>query len=255
MKLHILSDLHLEFSPFSMPKVEADVLVLAGDIGNGLQGLEFASKQVDNYELVIYVPGNHEYYNHNITHLSNQMKEYAKEGGVVLLDNAHHIHEDVVFIGSTLWTDFRLYGNELGKIGYFMNQAKNNIYDFNCIRYAHMWFSASHCAQISLTSQGYIEEKMKEYNSYKKVVVSHHAPSMKSVHEKYLGNKLNPCFANNLDYLVSDSDLWIHGHVHDSFDYIIGNSRVLANPRGYAQKDLPSSQENKMFNSELVISI
>ncbi len=250
MKIQILSDLHIEYEYLDIPNIGADILILAGDILVGKDSVKYIENFRKNYKEVIYVPGNHEYYGGNISMVSKEISEMCEQADIKFLDNNHFIMDDYCFIGSTLWTDFRLYGEELEKIGFYMNRARNALNDFNLIRYASMYFSPSHCATLSLMSQNYIKENLEKYKKKKKIVITHHAPSMKSVHEKYLGNILNPCFANNLDNLVSQSDIWIHGHVHDSFDYKIGKARVLANPRGYSSKGV---NENKSFNPCLIL--
>lgn len=250
MKIQILSDLHIEYSIFDIPNIKADVLILAGDIGIGSSVVSYIKKYRNNYKEIIYVAGNHEYYGGNISIVSKEIADFCSENDIKFLDNNYFIFEDCVFIGSTLWTDFRLYGEELEKIGFYMNRAKNGINDFNLIRYAGMFFSPSHCATLSLNSQKYIKNQLETFKDLKKIVVTHHAPSVKSVHEKYLGNILNPCFANELNELVSCSNFWIHGHVHDSFDYHIENCRVIANPRGYSKN---GEVENKSFNPYFIL--
>lgn len=253
MKLHILSDLHIEFSNYELPVQEADVLVLAGDIGNGLNGLVYAMNQKKNYRHVIYVPGNHEFYGHHLSKLSLEMKEFVKKSGVILLDNDTVEIDGVSFIGSTLWTDFRLYGDKLEHIGYYMNKAASSLNDFNQIRYATFWFQPSHCATLSIAAQEFIKKELEKNENKTKVVITHHCPSQKSIAEKYLGNPINPCFANNLDTLVEKADIWIHGHTHESFDYSIGDCRVVCNPRGYSKHQ--DKQENINFNPDLVIEV
>ncbi|NCP98393.1 metallophosphoesterase [archaeon] len=253
MKLHIVSDLHIEYSNYPLPVQDADVLILAGDIGNGLTGLTYASQYKKDYKHIIYVPGNHEFYGHHLSRLSVELKQYSKSLGIIILDNDTVQIEDVVFIGSTLWTDFRLYGDKLEQIGFYMNKAMNGINDFSQIRYAHWWFQPSNCASLSIVAQSYIKNKLIENKNLKKVVISHHSPSLKSVHEKYLGNQLNPAFANDLDELINLSDFWIHGHTHDSFDYLINKSRVICNPRGYSKYEY--KQENESFNPKFCLEV
>jgi Icc-related predicted phosphoesterase len=107
MKLHILSDLHTEFADFDLPETDADVVVLAGDVGVGTGGLEWLLKQRLD-KPVIYVPGNHEFYGHDIA-LMEQLRSSAPPD-VHVLDNQSVVIEDVRFLGSILWTDFQLFG-------------------------------------------------------------------------------------------------------------------------------------------------
>ena len=253
MRLHVVSDLHIEFSNYELQVQEADVLVLPGDIGVGLTGLDYAGKYKKHYRHVLYVPGNHEFYGHHLSKLSLEMKKMAQMNGVTLLDNDIINIDGVNFIGSTLWTDFRLYGEELHLIGYYMNRAANGLNDFNQIRYGTYWFQPSNCATLSVSSQEFIRKHLEETEGSTNVVVTHHCPSKKSIHPKYEGSSLNPCFANDLDYLVSQADLWIHGHTHDSMDYILGDCRVVCNPRGYSKYQ--DKQENVNFIPDFVIEI
>jgi predicted phosphohydrolase len=107
MKLQILSDLHTEFAEFSPPETGADVVILAGDIGVGLGGIEWAASQFPN-QPVIYVPGNHEYYGHDITLIDELVKQSPEN--IHVLNNDAMVLNGVRFLGSTLWTDFRLDG-------------------------------------------------------------------------------------------------------------------------------------------------
>jgi predicted phosphodiesterase len=253
MKIHLLSDLHIEFSDYQLSIQDADVLVLAGDIGNGLNGLKYAAKYKKYYKHILYIPGNHEFYNEHLSKLSIELSNVSKDLGITLLDNSSVDIDGIDFIGSTLWTDFRLYGDKLEQIGYYMNLAKANLNDFAHIRYANFWFHPSHCATLSVAAQKYIENMLKNNTDKTKVVITHHCPSKKSIHPKYLGNPINPCFANDLDTLVSKSNYWFHGHTHSSFDYEIDNCRVVCNPRGYSKYQ--DKQENIEFNPNLIIEV
>ncbi len=253
MKLHILSDLHIEFSDYKIPIQEADILVLAGDIGNGLAGLEYASRYKKDYKHIIYVSGNHEFYGNHLSRLSLELKDVAKEKNIILLDNNVVNIDGINFIGSTLWTDFRLYGDSLNLIGFYMNEAQNKINDFSQIRYASYWFNPSHSATLSIASQNFIEKFLDEQQEQTNVVITHHGPSKQSIHPKYQGSSINACFSNDLDHIVAKANLWIHGHTHDSMDYEIGKCRVVCNPRGYSKYQ--DKQENVNFKGGLVIEI
>src|ERR1019366_10634850 len=110
MRLHILSDLHLEFEPFAPPAVEADVVILAGDVSTGRNGLKWALKTFPDRP-VIYVLGNHEFYGQKLQKLIKELQELADGTNIHLLENGSCSNGDVVFLGATLWTDFALNGN------------------------------------------------------------------------------------------------------------------------------------------------
>jgi hypothetical protein len=83
-------------------------------------------------------------------------------------------------------------------------------------------------------------------------VVTHHAPSRRSIVPRFVGSWLNPCYASDAEHLLGRSALWIHGHMHDSFDYAVRGTRVVCNPRGYARNGIP---ENAAFDPELCLEV
>jgi predicted phosphodiesterase len=109
MKIQVLSDLHLEFIPFQPLITDADVVVLAGDIHLGTEGLQWA-KEIFTDKIVIYVLGNHEYYYHTTPTLIHQLRQLAIHSQVHVLENESIEIEGVKFFGCTLWTDFKLWG-------------------------------------------------------------------------------------------------------------------------------------------------
>jgi predicted phosphohydrolase len=110
MRLYILSDLHLEFVPFTPPQVEADAVILAGDISTGVKGFEWAVQTFPDRP-VIYVLGNHEFYNQKLQKLFAQLRELTKGTNIQLLENDAFTLGEVTFLGATLWTDFALNGD------------------------------------------------------------------------------------------------------------------------------------------------
>ncbi|MEM9690500.1 MAG: metallophosphoesterase, partial [Pseudomonadota bacterium] len=110
MKLHILSDIHVEFEAFVPPATDADVIVLAGDIHVGRKGLDWALEQFPD-KPVIYVLGNHEYYGKAVPKLTNELQKIAANTNVHLLERSSVEIDGVTFLGSTLWTDFELFGD------------------------------------------------------------------------------------------------------------------------------------------------
>ncbi len=133
-----------------------------------------------------------------------------------------------------------------------MQAGQRNLNDFKLIKEGADTFTPQDSVHLFKESVSWLERQLKIAHSGKTVVTSHHLPSNDSISEKYANDPLNPCFASNLDNLFDMTDIWIHGHTHDSFDYIVKNTRVICNPRGYVQYGQP---ENQRFNSELVIEI
>ena len=241
MKIYLLSDIHLEFGKFR-PNVpsETDVIVLAGDIGVGRQGIAWADQQFSDFGIpILYVPGNHEYWGRRFDEHMEDMRDVYADRGIHFLNNDAMVIDDIKFIGATLWTDFNLVGlKHIDKIN-----AMNIMNDFSRIG--------------GFTIDTWEEENTKSYKficeniDYEKVVViSHHAPSIKSINRV---DAYSSCYASNYNNLMGYNNqikLWVHGHVHDSFDYMVGDCRVVTNPRGYVGHSL-----NPNFVHDLIIEV
>ncbi|OIR18046.1 3',5'-cyclic adenosine monophosphate phosphodiesterase CpdA [mine drainage metagenome] len=250
MRIHVLSDLHIEIAAYQPQPVECDVVVLAGDIGNHVQGMEWGRHSWPAKE-ILYVPGNHEFYRLGRVETLRQMRVRANELGVHLLDNDEVVIAGIRFLGSTLWTDFDLFGEELKKAA--MAEGKKYLNDFRLIRERFRMFSPARSAQLHKTSRAWLAAKLQEPFPGKTVVVTHHLPSARSVAERYRASLTSACFASNLDELMGASALWIHGHTHDSFDYVLHGTRVVCNPRGYCRN--PEKPENLEFDPGLVVEV
>lgn len=247
MRIQIVSDLHTEFGDFELPETDADVIILAGDIGVGMVGLEWIAQQ--NFDRpVIYVPGNHEFYHHDIS-LLDALKKQSPEGVYVLNDDMTIIN-GVRFLGTILWTDFELFG--LADKYFCMQQARHGMADFNVIQNQGRVFSPEDSIALNRFSADWLRCMLAEKFSGPTVVVTHHLPSGLSVHPRYAGNMLTPAFASNLEYLMAGDRvaLWVHGHSHDACDYEIHGTRVVCNPRGYAPDELTSG-----FRPDLTVTV
>lgn len=249
MKLHILSDLHLEFSTFEPFATDADVVVLAGDIGKKSNGLIWAREKFPGKE-IIYVPGNHEFYGAQRQDTLALMRIAADQCKVHLLDNNEVVINGVRFLGSTLWTDFKLFGDESQQLA--MSEGQNGLNDFRLIHEGIMLFSPARSIKLHEHSLAWLTEKLDTPFDGKTVVVTHHLPSAQSVVERFKDSLLSACFASELDLLFGKMDMWIHGHTHDNLDYVANGTRVICNPRGYVTY---RGLENFHFNPKLVVEI
>jgi Icc-related predicted phosphoesterase len=245
MKLHLLSDLHFEFdTDWQAPEVAADVLILAGDIEPGTAGL---ARFADRGMAIIYVPGNHEYYGGQLAQVNVELRRAAQALGIHLLDNDEVVLDGVRFLGSTLWTDFRLDGEEF--VTQSFEAAQRVVTDFSCIRYgADAWLTPEDTVLLHQHAVRWLQAKLVEPFAGTTVVITHHAPHPGSVHPRWKGNAVNAAFASDLTHLMGKVPLWIHGHMHDSFDYTVLGTRIVCNPKGYRK-------ENKSFAPNLVIEI
>lgn len=250
MKILILSDLHLEFASFTPPTVKVDVVILAGDIWKKDQGIYWARETWPHTE-IIYVAGNHEFYNSDRNAALSLLGSAAEDTGVHFLDNDEVVINGVRFLGATLWTDFLLFG--LTRQELCMNAGREGINDFSVIFENGILFTPDDAVRICNTSIRWLKSKLID-NSYegKTVVITHHLPSMKSVADRYKRDLLSACFASNLDVLLGHSELWIHGHTHDSFDYTVNGTRVICNPLGYVYR---GHQENQKFDPSCIVDI
>ncbi len=250
MKLHILSDLHNEFSHHmaSAASQAADVIVLAGDIWKHDKGFYWARETWPDKE-IIYIAGNHEFYGKNRKDVISQLHIAAKKTGVHFLDDAEVVIDDVRFLGATLWTDFELLNDKEG----CMVDGQMSLNDFRVIHEGDWVFSPNDSVVLHEKSLAFLKRKLAELHEGKTVVVTHHLPSKLSVAERYKADTLSACFASNLDEMFGSSELWIHGHTHDSFDYVANGTRVICNPRGYCR--FKGAQENSEFNPDLIVEI
>jgi Icc-related predicted phosphoesterase len=248
MKIHILSDLHLEFADYEPAPVEADVVILAGDIGSGCTGLSWALRHYGKTP-VLYVPGNHEFYGHTPPGLIRQLKDY-EDTSLHVLDNEFIELNGVTFFGSTLWTDLLYYGNA----GQASVDLKIGMFDYKDISMLPDMRKLEP-EDTALMHEKALEElttKLEFVNTERFVMITHHAPLAQSVPARFANSPLNPGFVSKLDNLVYDiaADLWVHGHIHQACDYRYKFTRVLNNPRGYPR------EENKIgFRPNLVVEI
>lgn len=239
MKLHIISDIHLEFSDMAIPEVDADVTVIAGDLHTGIHGLSWIRKL---NRPVIYVPGNHEYYGYNIDKIRN---DFRQQKSAYVLDNQTITLDGITFFGATMWTDFEFFSDPV----FCMIHALRHMNDFKFIKHQTSRLTPADTIEFHKESLVHLKSFINE-NAAKKVIVTHHLPSALSVQNRYKTDSMTSAFASNLDEIVerSGAKLWLHGHTHDSCDYIIGQTRVVCNPRGYPPF-------NSHFDSSFVVDV
>jgi Icc-related predicted phosphoesterase len=248
MKIRILSDLHLEFQDFKPPEVPSDVVVLAGDIDIKSRGIAWAKKHFK--QPVIYVPGNHEYYKGSLDRTLQKMYELSASSNVHVLNDDILIFGGVRFLGATLWTDYRLTGNQpLAEW-----DAQQRMSDFKEIR-TEMYRKVrpKDLLEKHSRSRSFLTNELDASFDGPTVVISHHAPCEKSIHERYKtqSGHLGAAYASRLEHLMGPAvPLWIHGHTHSSIDYNMYGTRVVCNPRGYPPKHL-----NPDFLADLVVEL
>lgn len=228
MQIEIVSDLHLEFNRELkvFPALGSNVLVIAGDLHGGAQNVYRDLVRISkDYQHVVYVPGNHEYYGSKISTFNNELR-------LLLVDhpNIHFLYNQFVdiygvrFIGTPLWTNFRY--NPLA-----MMAAKSMISDFRLIRD----FTPEHSATEFYTAYEFLKWAYSSTQG-KKVIVTHFLPTPLCIHPKYANeNLINNYFSSDLTEWIEclDNTTWVHGHGHDPMEVLVGSTKIHSNPLGY----------------------
>ena len=251
MRLNILSDLHLSLGALPLPQNDADLVILAGDVARPEQAIAWASGFA---KPVLYVAGNHEFYGGTVTGTLARLKELTAGTQVHVLDNDEIVIDGIRFLGTTLWTDFMLFGTEERRAA-SMREALAFMRDFTKIRCTETGdakFIPADSAALFARHAQWLEERLAQVHAGPTVVITHHAPSPRSVHPRYADSLLNACFVSDAEHLLDSRrvHLWIHGHTHDSFDYLVKGTRVLCNPRGYVKEEV---NENRAFDPDLIV--
>ena len=253
MRVALYSDLHLEFENHRSAlrlADNADVRILAGDIGTRGGWFDWVLAQGDIPTII--VPGNHEYYHEAFPAHLQALKAAFDQTHVQVLDNDAVTLSGVRFLGTTLWSDYRLYGEQ--SRDHAMNMAHQQLTDFRVIRWseADRPLTPSDAAGLFKKAVEWLEQELVSSASKTRVVVTHHAPSIRSIEPGYAGSPLNGAFASDLEAFIMRHQpaLWVHGHLHHSLDYQIGTTRIVCNPRGYA-----CVETNPQFQNPFVVEL
>ena len=249
MKIQIVSDLHLEFSDINIQNTKgADVLILGGDImlaekvlkpesEYGVRFRDFLKRVSFQFPHVIYIAGNHEFYGGYWSKSLEQLRmACGVHDNIYFLERDTKIIDDVVFVGGTLWTDM----NKFDPLT--LHAVRDMMSDYRAINNDAKGFiklkPADTCERHRQT-RDYIKQIVSDNKDKKIVVVGHHTPSFQSCHEQYSNDYImNGAYHSDLSNIMLDNPqikLWTHGHTHHCFDYVIGETRVVCNPRGYHQ--------------------
>ncbi len=257
MRILLLSDLHHELWREKAPVIDPaasrpDVVILAGD--TGAKAVAWAAAAFAGIP-VLYVHGNHEAYGRNLDTTQDEIAAAcAASGNVRFLDCGEYIAGSVRFLGATMWTDFCLYGTDSRAAA--MRAAEAVMNDYRRIRLANKGYRklrAPDTASYHALHKKWLANKLDEPFGGLTVVITHMAPSMQSVAGEYANDLISAAYASRLDDLARKADLWVHGHMHESFDYNIGKCRIVTNPCGYIRRD--GSPENERFDPSLIIEL
>lgn len=253
MKIHFVSDLHLEFGYQELPGGE--VLILAGDVAEAhsirkhfhstrlvsdepvkaLACSEFFAHEVKKYKKVFYVMGNHEHYNGRFDKTWHELADMMPDN-VSLLECQSEEYEGVLFVGATLWTDC-----DKGRAFWDLRQGMNDyrlITNYYPATNTYYKLTPEHTAEVHKKTKDYLRQVLAANPDKQIVVITHHAPTMASIDVNRYGvnNPLNAGYASDISDIILDHPnikFWIHGHIHTPVDYMVGETRVVSNPRGY----------------------
>lgn len=247
MKVHPISDIHIEMrSGYKLKKTDADLIVLVGDIHNGIKGVKWAIEQSKKLQTpVIYVAGNHEYYRHEYHQLLSEMREITLGTNVHFLENDELILEGVRFLGTTLWTDYKCYRSFTQREN--MEYLGGQLNDHYVIRFGDRLFAPSDALSLNNKAVKWLKERLGQHYNGPTVVVSHHAPSVKCAHYKFGLNELSTGFISDLEPLVKKADYWFFGHTHSNLDTKIGECRLVSNQVGYPSENLPVPYDDNLL--------
>jgi hypothetical protein len=252
MRIHYMSDLHLEFGALDKPLPKGEVVILAGDVTllatldpartdagaravrkNTLQFFEAVQKRFDR---VVYLMGNHEHYGFCIDDSAGAIRHHFPD--VTLLEDSHIALGDMILVGSTLWTDMGG-GNPLTELA-----TQRGMSDFYVIEKRNgdrlRAFRPADARALFARSLAYIQDVADANRGKKLIVATHHAPSLLGVALHQRTSKLNPAYYTDLHTFIEDRSniaVWLHGHTHVQTEYRVGGCRVLSNARGYAGRE------------------
>jgi Icc-related predicted phosphoesterase len=270
MRVHVFSDLHLEFGPIDFPAEvrdgrAADLILLAGDINVKRRAAAWAAATFT--QPVALILGNHEAYGDSLYASIAAQRANATECSAGRTHPIRTLEREtwsltaadgtpVRVIAAMLWTDFTLFGTE--QRDRMMDEAHHAMNDFRMIRILdsrhreERLLAPSDCLRLHHESRDFIAAELVQAFDGVTIVMTHHAPSARSLPGYRQGDPINAAYASDLEALIerTQPQLWVHGHIHSSSDYRIGATRVVCNPRGYTPLHL-----NPDFDPALVVEL
>lgn len=268
MHLWIMSDLHLELTrdwdlPSGAARPDFDVLVVAGDLIPQMErGVSWLAQRFS--EPVVYIAGNHEFYGADVDRTVEKAKLAAAGTSIHVIQNETVRIGDVTFAGATLWTDFDLMGDRL----LAMRVANERMNDFRRIRVSRYVdrFRPRHALSRHQQSRAFLEAELRRERSGPLAIVTHHAPHRAQRDPTVPPDILDAAYRTDLTHLMvpapddgrgalRPADLWIYGHTHESFEGLIGTTRVVSNAKGYGPLRPGGTWDNPRFDPHFVIEI
>lgn len=252
MQIQYCSDLHLEFidnrkwiltNPI-IPK--GDILILAGDIvlfNEIHQHEKFFDYVSEHFEHTFWIPGNHEYYNSDISKRIGSFEEQIRDN-VTLLNNTVKTIDGVRLVFSTLWSHISFDKQFI---------IQQSLSDFRVIQNNEKRLTVDDYNQIHAESRLFLGEALKSQTDMPTVVITHHPPTFINYPDKYANSAINEAFGTEMSNFIEESeiDYWIYGHHHCNVpDFAVGKTKLVTNQLGYIKYN-----ENENFRNDAVFSI
>jgi hypothetical protein len=251
VRLHVLSDLHLERAPFQLGDVDADVIVLAGDVARGTAGVRWARRWAQERP-VLYVAGNHEFYGHAMPGLIDELRRAAAGSSVRVLENDEVALGGVRFLGCTLWSDFDFDGPE--RRGDAMRLCERVVNDYEHITFGPgcRTLAARDTRMRHLSSRRWLGVRLAQPHRGPTVIVTHHAPLIRTRPPEPALRALAGAFASDVTGLMGGDRvaLWIFGHTHRVADLGVRGTRIISNPRGYPRQPVAGFDPGRVVELE-----
>lgn len=258
MEIQYMSDLHLETgcAPVEPSDLIGDVLVLAGDIHIRPEKLADWLVAINTRVIpVLYVLGNHEYYHRDFDQAEASYRQALQHlPWVHLLERQAIEIEGVRFLGTTLWSDLAQGAHEQACV--------QHMSDYRVIRHGAGRLQPAATVKAHAQSVDWLSVQLADAGPGPRVVITHHAPSWRSNHPRFVNSDISGGFCSDLEGLIQQRhpNLWIHGHTHDPWDYHVGDCRVVCNARGYpghvreGERWLETS-ENPQWQARKIVTI
>lgn len=248
MKIQIASDLHQEFGYTDYSFEKADIIIFAGDVNIGTLGVQWILSKIKKIP-VIYILGNHEYYKGSYPKTLHKIMDLAKDTNIHVLENKSILIDGITFHGATLWTNFELFGNP--RISGSICQGKMNDYKLIRRNPTYSKLRSIDTYHIHNASMKWLEKSLANSTTKQNIVITHHAPSIKSIPMNYKDDVVSSAYASDLELFILkyQPSYWVHGHIHEPKEYEIGATKVICNPYGYI------NEKYNGFNPELVIEV
>lgn len=241
VKILVMSDLHTESEPFDLPlPKDPDLVLLAGDIGYGAAGVTFARTYLAPDTPVAVIAGNHEFFRNEMEAIIELCRqEAAATSNIRFLENSQTVFDlvgkRVRVLGCVLWTDFSLFQTPERS----SDTATSRIPDFRLIEYRRRPLRPDDTVRMHEVSREWLRSRLSENFDGPTIVMTHHAPSLRSQHPAFIDDELTPAFISDLEDIILEYQpaLWVHGHTHWSVDYRIGRTRIYSNQMGFPKQD------------------